>query len=306
MSLRISDRVQQIGPTLKMQGQLRTHVLLEQGHVVISVGEPAARLIRDLAVALIEAGILEREGSSVNVRTQQRPSPQTVQDHVAQQTSGGRWHLFDPERLLGTKQHTLTASFWVWPLFLLTCGALLISLYMSGPHLQQRAEQLLNMPLGWLGSLLLVFLGIVVHELAHAWGVIRTGGRCRSIGFALTPVPGMYADVKAALLLPDRTARAGVYFAGLFASAAWAAIMLQTAEWLAAAFNSLAWAAVFSSAGYLTAILLFANAIPWRGSDMHRALSHLRIPVVEDAPCHSCPSTNRDTNVSTPLSREKE
>lgn len=319
MSLRISDRVQQIGPTLDMHGQFRTHVLLDQGHQLVSVDQPAAKLIRQVAeqptssdmhdqalvAALIQSGILSSDRSSVDAGDQTGPSSPFGQTPTAQPTSVGRWHVFDPERLPGMKRRSPTKRTWMWLFPLLAGLAMVVSLGMSAPTLQRRTEQLLQMPQGWPVVIVLVVLGVLVHEIAHAWALIRGGGRCRSIGISLNVVPGMYADVKSVLILPDRAVRASVYLAGLSASAAWTALMLQIAEGLAVSTGSLAWASMFSVAGWLTCVLLIANAIPWPGSDMHRALTHLRIPLVEDAPRHSPRIDNGDAIVSIPLTKKK-
>lgn len=273
MTIRLADNVQAIGPTLDLGTSRRAHVTLDGGSRLVSLDPSSAQLLRDIA-----AGGLANPSESETVRGLVNAGLLTeneLETHVsvgAGSTVPGRLHLVDPERLLrgvslpGPRTRAVlaiaTGSF-----FLVAAGWTATAL----------SEHLMLLASSWsllIPVIVLVMLGTVLHEFAHASTLVAAGGSCRSIGLTSRPAPGMYADVKTIVMIADPGARVAVYGAGLLLSAGWAAV-LMLASWVPGLTPW--WSAAVALGGWATAALLLVNALPWTGSDMQRMLHHHRI-----------------------------
>lgn len=285
MTVRLSILVDAVGPTLDDGGRRRAHVSLSGGRRVVSLDPSTARALRGIAAgdqvpepddgavrALLRAGLVDTvDGVGADACAGDGPAPMMVRDQPSR-----RGHLLDPERVLPRRLRPPGPA--------LRCSAVGLAVVAlaaghaaSWPRLRPGLDDVAGSWVAGASAVLLVLVGALVHELAHAAALVAAGGRCRSVGFTTRPAPGLYADTRTIVLVADPGLRAWVFAAGLVASAGWAAALMLLSVLLQ---GHEGWSAALVLAGWLTALLLALNIAPWRGSDMQRLLQHLRIRAV--------------------------
>jgi putative zinc metallopeptidase family protein len=183
----------------------------------------------------------------------------------------GRLHLFDPAPLLPVRPAPIGV---LVPLVgVLAVVVLTIAAVTTRGLLADSVARSLREPVLLLVAAVLLVGCVLVHELGHALALSAGGGRSRSIGLTLYPLPGLYTEMRSVYLLDSRWDRAAVFLAGPVTTALVSLVLLIAGTFLREAAPGAA--ATLTIAVWANVLLGLVNLLPVPGSDAHQALRHL-------------------------------
>lgn len=190
---------------------------------------------------------------------------------VAPTVRPGRLHLLDPTPLLPARPAPIGV---VVPLVgVLAAVALAVAAVTTRGLIADSVARSLREPVLLLVAAVLLAGCVLVHEFGHALTLSAGGGRSRSIGLVLRPLPGLYTEMRSVYLLSSRWDRAAVFLAGPVTTALVSLVLLIVGASLQEAFPDAT--ATLTITVWANVVLGLINLLPVPGSDAHQALRHL-------------------------------